>query len=194
MTGLTVRKEGTRPISRFRRAAYWGEWVVTGWRVMAPHKILWRVFVALVRAFTRGDSGWQELLRQYPALGPEWAVFDISEIRTEILLGVPSPVCLARQPTVAFQPRRLTVNAPCPGFFLYDVIRIANEALTVGGPGDAHLFHPLFENGTLDLPPIHPALQFSMTGHYTGLVPHGMRRGDRFHLVASLQGPKDGDR
>ena len=96
---------------------------------------------------------------------------------------------LQGQPETSMQGRLLTLNVPCPNFFLIDTIMIGHQNLLVGGPCDAWLFAPQFAPVAFDAPVITPALSWRIEGRYTGIVPPALWYREEFHLSATLRGP-----
>jgi hypothetical protein len=95
-------------------------------------------------------------------------------------LGRRCQVYLAMTSPVAMTPTRVHCNAPWPGFVeFHDDDRLSRDAYDYSPTSPTTHRHSLElrENEGL-----------SIHGRYTGLVPPGYKRGDRFELVMTLTG------
>lgn len=107
----------------------------------------------------------------------------------DVTLGTTVALSMSDSPNVSIRPRRVTMNAPAPGFATFSQLLVANVNTCVGGTLDAFGFNA---NGTgqgVSYPTVEPQNKISFSGTYTGLVPPGYANGATFKFVVDIKGP-----
>jgi hypothetical protein len=112
--------------------------------------------------------------------------FSVSQ---DVTAGTASTISVSNQPDTTIRPQRVTCNAPTPGFFIIDSIRVANVNVTVGGVVDAFDFNANGVGQSLDMPTLSPSNKLSVSGGYTGLIPSFLSSGNTYKLIVSVKGP-----
>lgn len=112
--------------------------------------------------------------------------FSVSD---DVVAGTPKTISVSNQPDTTIRPQRVTCNAPTPGFFIIDSIRVANVNVTVGGVIDAYDFNSNGVGQSLDMPTLSPSNKLSVSGGYTGLIPSFLLVGNPYKLIVSVKGP-----
>ena len=88
----------------------------------------------------------------------------------KIALGIPCTFTMRDSPDVNFRPQKLSANAPCPGMFYLEDLRIANVGCYIGGRRiDVYSLKDM----PIDFPTMTPANCMTARVVYTGLVPPG---------------------
>lgn len=112
--------------------------------------------------------------------------FSVSD---DVVAGTAKTISVSNQPDTTIRPQRVTCNAPTPGFFIIDSIRVANVNVTVGGVIDAFDFNANGVGQSLDMPTLSPSNKLSVSGGYTGLIPSFLLVGNPYKLIVSVKGP-----
>jgi len=112
--------------------------------------------------------------------------FSVSD---DIVAGTPKTISVSNQPDTTIRPQRVTCNAPTPGFFIIDSIRVANVNVTVGGVVDAYDFNANGVGQSLDMPTLSPSNKLSVSGGYTGLIPSFLLITNPYKIIVSVKGP-----
>ena len=106
-------------------------------------------------------------------------------LRFPITIGTPALLSARQGPDLYFRGQTLKTNVPKPGFAFVNLMKAGNVDLLVGGMMDVFCFK---EEVSLDIPTLSPGNSFVFDGSYSGLVPDGMKTGDKFELVIEVVG------
>jgi len=104
-------------------------------------------------------------------------------------LGTSQALTLQGQPTAKIRPKRITMNAPAPGFCTVESIQVANVLGTLGDSSDAFEYNANGVGQVMDLPTLSPANKAIVRATHTGFVPPGYTGGSSYLFVASFTGP-----
>lgn len=110
-------------------------------------------------------------------------------IVSAIVLGTASSTNTTNNPDTNIRPQRVTMNAPQPGFFVVNELKVGNVSVIVGGSVDAFDFNAQGVGQTLDLPTLSPAIRATVAGDYTGFTPPGYVSGTAYKFITSFKGP-----
>lgn len=121
---------------------------------------------ALMRRWARMMRRFQLEPNRYSDLKVERYTFSLNK---DVVLGSPCSFYMVNMPDVNFRPQDLVMNAPCPGMFIVEDLRVANVSAFIGGPADAAAYSA--PGIKLDLPTLTPANKMTARVRYTGLVP-----------------------
>ena len=102
-----------------------------------------------------------------------------------ITIGEPSLLVGRQGPDLYFRGRGLKTNAPQSGFVFANSLKAGNVDVLYGGMVDVFAMTGKEE---LDVPTMAPGNSFVFDGSYSGLVPDGMKAGDKFELVIEVVG------
>ena len=93
------------------------------------------------------------------------------------------------QPDTNIRPKRISMNAPAPGFVTITELKVANVSVIVGGTSDAWNYNANGVGQHLDLPTLSPANRATIIGSYTAFVPPGFVGGSSYLFCVSMKGP-----
>jgi len=111
-------------------------------------------------------------------------------LSTPIVLTTASALSLTGFPNVPIRPKRVTMNAPAPGFALITDIKVANlSAFIGGGSEDAFNYSALGVGQSLDLPTLSSSTPATVLGNYTGFLPPGYVALSAYTFTVSFKGP-----
>lgn len=104
-------------------------------------------------------------------------------------LGTAQTVAASASPTVNIRPKRVTMNAPAPGFITIDKLQVANVLVTVGATMDAFECNANGVGQEYDMPTLTPSNPASYSGNYTAFTPPGYTIGAAYLFVVTFKGP-----
>ena len=105
-------------------------------------------------------------------------------LRFPITIGTPALLSARQGPDLYFRGQTLKTNAPRSGFAFANSMKAGNLDLLCGGMVDV----VALVDAHLDIPTLSPGNSFVIDGSYSGLVPDGMKAGDKFELVVEVVG------
>lgn len=110
-------------------------------------------------------------------------------VNQPLTLGTTLSFTATNQPDTNIRPKRVSMNAPAPGFVTITELKVANVSVIVGGTSDAWNYNANGVGQHLDLPTLSPANRATIIGAYTGFVPPGFVGGSSYLFCVSMKGP-----
>jgi len=106
-----------------------------------------------------------------------------------LVLGTASAINASDRPTAEIRPRRVTMNAPAPGFVTFTQLQVANINTLLGGISDAFGYNANGSGQGVSYPTLNPSTPAAFAGAYSGLVPTGYAPNAAFIFVVEFKGP-----
>lgn len=110
-------------------------------------------------------------------------------VNQTLTLGTALSFTATNQPDTNIRPKRISMNAPSPGFVTVTELKVANVSVIVGGTSDAWNYNANGVGQHLDLPTLSPANRATIIGSYTAFVPPGFVGGSSYLFCVSMKGP-----
>jgi hypothetical protein len=108
-------------------------------------------------------------------------------LTTKIVLGKPSRIYIRDECDKILRGRELVMGVPGPNFIHIDGVKVGNLEVLYGGVMDAWQFNSAHKY-QIDMPTMAPGICASVAGSYSGLVPEGLKAGDKFEFVVTIRG------
>ena len=107
-------------------------------------------------------------------------------LRFPITIGTPALLSARERPCDRYlRGRTVKTNAPQPGFAFVSDLKVGNVDTLCGSYIDAWAMRNMSD---LDLPTMTPGTALVFEGQYSGLVPEGFKKGDKFEFEVTVEG------
>lgn len=172
-----------------------------------------RVLYAAVQHLHYGGFKPQEIIELLPckppltakqiqtiANGPDYREVKETKLIKSLILGTAVDIDETMEVTrERLIPIRIVINAPCAGFGIIDRLRLGN-GFDIGqgvlssdicpfGPENMYTYSAGAQGVRLELPTLKKGDPITIKGKYTGLIPQGFTRSNRYDLVITLIEP-----